>query len=566
MSMKQKILSVAIIPVIILGLITMFLTMTVVKNSMIDEIQEALKGTAAATLAAYDQNTGDYIESQNGDVWKGGYNVSKSENLVDKIKANSGMDVTFFYGEKRIMTSAFDKNGERILGSPVGATIREKVLENGEEYFCKAVSLGGTLTYGYYMPVYQNGTTENPIGIIFVGTNKEEKDAAINQILSLIGIVVVFVMGLCIIAALQIAVSISKNMKSSIEVVKTVAEGKLNIEIKKKLLLRKDEVGELSRAMQKLRDALYPIIQEIFQNTRYLLDSSETLETVADYTNETMQQVKEAVNQITETSTKQAQNSQSTSEFMKVMGEDITKTSLEANLLNQNAVVIRKSSEKATDTLSNLYQINYKVEEIIKEIQIQTNHTNESVQKIHQSTELISSIAEETNLLSLNASIEAARAGESGKGFAVVADKIQSLAEQSNETNQYIEETVQSLMEDSAKMIAIVQKMQEIIANQNESMKDTSSSVKEVLEEIIDSMHSMEMIQDSAKRLESSRNKVLQEVNDLSEIAQDNASSTKKTYYATQETAASFEKVSISAGKIREIANQLEKSIEYFQV
>ena len=61
---------------------------------------------------------------------------------------------------------------------------------------------------------------------------------------------------------------------------------------------------------------------------------------------------------------------------------------------------------------------------------IQTNQTNESVQKINKATELISSIAEETNLLSLNASIEAARAGESGRGFAVVAAQIQKLAEQ----------------------------------------------------------------------------------------------------------------------------------------
>ena len=87
---------------------------------MIDEVQEALKGTAAATLAAYDQNTGDYIESSNGDIWKGSYNISKSESLVDRIKENSGMDVTFFYGDRRIMTSALDDNGERILNSPAG--------------------------------------------------------------------------------------------------------------------------------------------------------------------------------------------------------------------------------------------------------------------------------------------------------------------------------------------------------------------------------------------------------------------------------------------------------------
>jgi len=129
MSLKKKILATAIFPILILGILSMLLTMTVVKNAMVNEIRDALKGTAAATLAAYDQNTGDYIESTNGDIWKGGYNISRSENLVDKIKDNSGMDVTFFYGDRRVMTSALDKNGSRILGSPAGEKIVEKVLQ-----------------------------------------------------------------------------------------------------------------------------------------------------------------------------------------------------------------------------------------------------------------------------------------------------------------------------------------------------------------------------------------------------------------------------------------------------
>ncbi|MDE7267802.1 MAG: cache domain-containing protein, partial [Lachnospiraceae bacterium] len=198
MSLKKKILATAIFPILILGLLSMLLTLTVVKNAMVNEIRDALKGTAAATLAAYDQNTGDYIESTNGDIWKGGYNISRSESLVDKIKDNSGMDVTFFYGDKRIMTSALDKNGDRILGSPAGEKIVEKVLQGEEEYFSKAVSLDGVLTYGYYMPVYQNGTTTNPVGMIFVGSNKALQDKTINEILRLVGIAVLIVMVLFI--------------------------------------------------------------------------------------------------------------------------------------------------------------------------------------------------------------------------------------------------------------------------------------------------------------------------------------------------------------------------------
>lgn len=566
MSIKRKILAVAIIPVLILGLISMFLTMTVVKNSMIDEVQEALKGTAAATLAAYDQNAGEYVQSTNGDIWKGGYNVSKSESLVDRIKENSDMDVTFFYGDKRIMTSAFDADGNRILGSPAGEVIVEKVLVGEDEYFSKAVSLDGTLNYGYYMPVYQNGTTENPVGMIFVGTNKAEKDAAINKIIGMIAAAVLLVMVICAFGAVAMANSISKNIKNSVEAVKKVAEGNLNVWVDEKLLGRKDEVGDLSRVTITLRDAMKSTIKEISRNAKQLLEASETLGAAADSTNGTMREVKQAVNLIAESSTEQARNSKSTSEHMRVMGEDITQTSAEVNLLDRNAESMQQSSEKAADTLGNLRKINDEVESIIGEVQLQTNRTNESVQKIHEATAFITSIAEETNLLSLNAAIEAARAGESGRGFAVVADQIQKLADQSNKSSKEIEETTRNLMEDSGKAVEIMQKMQKIIESQNQSMLDTQSIVEEVLDEISNSMHSIEQIKNSAKRLEDSRNEVVQAVGELSDIAQDNASSTRKTYDATQEVAGTFEQVSTSAGRLREIADELVESIEYFKL
>ncbi|MDE6744949.1 MAG: methyl-accepting chemotaxis protein, partial [Lachnospiraceae bacterium] len=408
MNLKKKILATAIFPILILGFLSMILTLTVVKNAMVNEIRDALKGTAAATLAAYDQNTGDYIESTNGDIWKGGYNVSHSDSLVDMIKDNSGMDVTFFYGDKRIMTSALDRNGDRILGSPAGEMIVEKVLRGEEEYFSKAVSLDGVLTYGYYMPVYQNGTTTNPIGMIFVGSNKAVQDAAINRLLRLVGIAVLVVMVLCIAVAYRIAASISRNIQSSIGIVKTVAEGKLDVEIGEKMLSYKDETGELSRAMLTLRDALKSTIQEIAGNANHLLEASETLGDVAEHTGGAMQEVTQAVNRISESSTEQAENSRNTSEHMRIMGSDITETASEVGMLDTNAAAMQRSSEKAMDTLAKLCRINDEVERFIEEIRMQTNRTNDSVQQIYQATAFITSIAEETNLLSLNAAIEAA--------------------------------------------------------------------------------------------------------------------------------------------------------------
>lgn len=566
MNLKKKILAITIGPVLILGIITILFTVTMVKNSMMDETKDALKGTAAATLAAYDQNTGDYLETSNGDIWKGSYNISKSENLVDRIKDNTGMDVTFFYGDKRIMTSAMDENGNRILKSKAGDVIVEKVLNGGEEYFSEAVSIEGTLNYGYFMPVYQNGSDTDIVGMVFVGTNKQDKDAVVMRLLGSIVAAVAAIMLVCLIVSTKLASTISKNIRTSIKTVEKIAAGDLNVQVNNKLLKSKDEIGDLSRVTITLRDAMQRTTLEINQNVQKLLEASSLLGTAADNTNGTMNKVRTAVNRIVENSTEQAENSKSTSEHMRLMGDNITETSAEVEALNSNAAFMHESSEKAAETLANLQRINGEVEQIIGEVQEQTNRTNDSVQQIYKATAFIASIAEETDLLSLNASIEAARAGENGKGFAVVAEQIKKLSEQSNQSSSEIEETAMMLSEDSQKAVEIMQKMQEIIMSQSESMQDTQKVVEEVVAQIANSMQSIQQIKETTEHLANVRNEVLQAVETLSNIAQDSVSGTKKTYEDTEEVVDTFKQVYMSAEQLREIADQLAGSVQYFHV
>lgn len=565
-NLKKKILAVAILPTLLLGMVAIIITLTLIKDSLINEVKNSLKGTAAATLAAYDQNSGEYIMTKNGDVWKGGYNISKSENLVDNIKENSGMDVTFFYGSKRIMTSAKDSNDERILDSPAGDIIVKKVLEGGQEYFSEAVSLDGIINYGYYIPVYQKGESENPIGMIFVGTNKEIKDAAINRIIWIIVIAVVAVVVICVLVAVVLSISITKSLKKGIGAVQSVAKGELGNPIDKRMIERKDEIGDLSKAIDTLQKELQNILRKIIRSADELTVAADGLGITAKETNTTMKEVENAVNIITENVSEQARNTTSTSENIMIMGEQIGEAAKEVKALNQNADVMRYSGEQAAITIQQLRQINDEVEKSIETITEQTNLTNESAQKIQAATEIITSIAEETNLLSLNASIEAARAGESGRGFAVVAAQIQKLAEQSNESSHTIEEITNTLIMNSNVAVDIMRHVQEIIDSQSKNMSDTEKIVSEVMDGIGTSLRSIEQIGNTTVQLEDSRNKIVKTVEDLSEIAQQNASGTKQTCAQTAEVAGTFEKIENSALNLKQIADELSDTIKHFHL
>ena len=565
MSIRKKILLIAIAPVLILGILSIIFTFTIMKNTMMNEIEEALRGTAAATLAAYDQNTGDYLKASNGDIWKGSYNISKSESLVDRIKENTGMDVTFFYGSERIMTSAVDSNGDRILDSVAGDVIVENVLNNGNNYFSKAVSIDGTLNYGYYMPVYQNGSSDI-VGMVFVGTNKEEKDAVIRNIMMIIGAAVCIVMVVCAGIAIKMSSSLSKDIKISIDVVKEVAGGNLDIWVDDRLMKKKDEVGELSRITVTLRDTMKSVIKDTSSNAKTILEAGNNLKEVADKTSVTMEEVRSAVAIVTQNSGEQAQHSKNTSEYMKIMGNDITETSDEVELLSNNAISMQQSGKQAQETLVKLCTINKDVENIINEVQTQTEQTNNSIQEIHSATELISSIAEQTNMLSLNASIEAARAGESGRGFAVVAEQIKKLADESKTSSKEIDKTSKELIEASQKSVEVMKQMQAIITSQSESMNETQNVVESVLNAIESSMDSIGLIKTKAKKLENSRNEVIQAVSQLSETSQHNVEETIKTHDETVEVADTFKDVAQSAKRLQQIAGQLADSVDYFKI
>lgn len=182
-------------------------------------------------------------------------------------------------------------------------------------------------------------------------------------------------------------------------------------ELHKKLCTRNDETGRMARALNQLVSELIQVIHEIKEKSDHLLEAADALNTDADETATTMEQVESAINDIAQGATSQADETQRATENIIIMGNMIQDTDNGMNKLLSFAHSMRETTEQAQDVLSELKKVNAKAEEYINVIAEQTNTTNESALKISEATKLITAIAEETNLLSLNASIEAARAG-----------------------------------------------------------------------------------------------------------------------------------------------------------
>lgn len=512
--LKYKILFVALLPILAVCIAVIIINNTVIKNALLSKTKNELQATAEALHTAYNQNSGEYFRNDSGEIWKGTYNVSLSQKLVVEMSEKTGSSLTFFYGDERIVTSLKDKKGDYILGSKAGDYVKKNVLQKGNDVFSSRVSVEGTMYYGYYIPVKQNNS-DDVIGMIFAGMPVKTVDKTINLVSGLLffvlGIVLILTIFVCFIASKGIAAAI----EDSVLVVQKMASGNLSVNINEKNLNRKDEVGKLSASTKSLQESLHNMIGSISENTSRLDSSSKDMSNVAGQASDAMSSISENLKSVLSSAKNQAEVTGSVTENVNNINHMLGNTGDEVDGLSDAATDMLKSGSEVANSLKDLYTSNEGVLDAIDKIREQTSETDISVEKIKEAVNLIASIAEETNLLSLNASIEAARAGESGKGFAVVAVEISKLADQSNAASADIEKMIMNLGENSEKTISTMETVQDAINRQSEDMNNTRKIFEKVKGCIKSVAEGVTNIREATERLEGETFCIADDINNL---------------------------------------------------
>ena len=455
-----------------------------------------------------------------------------------------------------------DKIGKPVENSVVKGVISKLKSENRPQPEVVQYNFNGETKYaGIYVGKGKDF-------ILVVNANKKQALSGTTSVVTSTVKGSIFAMVLCLIAAIFVTRKIVAPIISATDTVEKLGNLDFSEDVSsdKKMLNRKDEVGVMLRSITELKNIIVKVMAEIRAYSESLGEAAEALKNSANESSTAAGQVETAITGIADGASSQAQETQSATENVIVMGKMIEQASTEVEQLGDNAADMHKASENAMSILAELEKINQKTMEAIHIIGEQTQKTNESAAKIKVATDMISEIAEETTLLSLNASIEAARAGEQGRGFAVVANQIQKLAEQSADATTQITEVISELVNDAQESVQTMDEVKEVMNQQSENVSQTEKAFKNVEKGIAESIESVEKITDKTRKLDEARAGVVDVVQSLSAIAEENAASAEETSASASEVGSIMEDVSQNANMLDEIAVKLNENVKRFKI
>lgn len=566
MKLRSKLILMSVLPITVLAAVVIIVSIELIPSRMRAEVKEGLAATCASVADLFDNCAeGDYTQNESGEILKGSRVLSTNEKMLDSIRESSQYDVTLFYGDTRVITTILDDSKKRLVGTKASDAVIDKVLKGGNEFFIEGVNIQGQDYYGYYRPLYQeDGKTI--AGMVFAGSPSATVTKSIKSIIIWIGASVLIILGASLLIVLFMVANMNYAIKDVSVLVTEIAAGNLAATINNRAVNRKDEVGELAVNALMAKDDLANLVREIKDSTDSMYEAISLMDLRTSQTTQAISEIDVAMGEIANSATSQANDTQMSADHVSKIGRQIRNTLEYTKALGESAEKMLAAVDGAMHTLNGLRKVNKQAEDSIDVIYKQTNHTYESANQIKEAATLITSIAEETNLLSLNASIEAARAGEQGKGFAVVAAQIQKLAEQSNESASHIDEIIVKLLEDSGRAVETMDEVKKIMEDQSKHVSHTEADFERVKKEIDISIKEEKNISEGAIVMDRLRGEVVEMVGRLSSVAQQNASGSEETSATTEEVSSSMKDITDISSRLREVSEGMKSSISRFRI
>lgn len=564
MKFKPKMLTLCCIPLLLLTALSLIIGLIQFQSGMYTQTKSSLKSGALAAMNLYNsQGYGDYDLKSDGNVWRGmNFNVSQETSVVDNLKEQTGIDITFFYHDTAVMTSIRNEEGLRWIGMTAGENIRQYTLEQGAQLWYRNIEIDGKMCHGFIIPILQPGAG-TVVGALMASIPTDELSGMIQRYIMTSVLASVTILFLAMVFIFCYIGGFTKVLHDVRRVLLKVSEGNLSDD-RLTHIKQKDEFGELASGTEKLRNKIGNLLNDIQDGMVKLTYAAEKLNDMLKQNVYAAREMNDSVGQINRKANNQKDEAQDAAYEVETTRNaiDLTLKQIDdINLLSRHMANLSKNSSIILDELS---ASSKNSQEAVKEISLQVAVTNESVQQIKSVTEYITNIAEETNLLALNASIEAARAGAAGKGFAVVALEIQKLAEESNNSAAKIGDNIQSLVKKTDGIVKVMDTIETTLKQQEDKVEKTRQIFDEMNRDIVLITEKETDMQKNVSGMNQAKDNMSQIITDLSESALDNATLSKNAADVTEQMMRGIENLETLTTDLTELANRLDENLQSF--
>lgn len=549
-SITSMLILFALVPLTVTAIILVVISSVNIVNSIKTNTREELEVASQALRDYYEYDIINNIDLVDGFC-------EYDTTYIDKIKSR-GVDLTLFKENIRFMTTIKDDDGKRIEGTKASDEVW-KTVSSGEEYYSDDVVINGKDYYVYYMPLTDG---HNVYGMAFAGKSTEHVNKAIQKVISSMLLMCLALIVMFVFIALTIAKKVSEPLKQVSNNIKDISNGKLNIDV-----VAKSNVTEtitLIESASTLTNVLGESIGKIKESTETIDAKLSSTNALANETSDSANQIAQSMQELANTTFSMTESVQSISENVNTMDTIIDNVVNSSNKLSNNANSMAEANKEANACINNISESSKKSSNAIEDISIKINDTNSAVAEITEMVDLITNIATQTNLLSLNASIEAARAGEAGRGFAVVAGEIKTLAEQSNTSADKIKTIVSNIGTTSSECVKQSDIVRDIIAEQRRLLEEAQEKFSRLNNDINNSIVEIDSVSAVTEQLTSIKDVIASAVTDLSSVAEESTATNEEVAATVDSIANNINDVSSNTNEITTLSNELYESVKYF--